>query len=88
MAIPGLTADGVVLGGATLPMALARLVSRIDPQMGRAVARGFQTAPNGNAPITGFVTARANGVGADIAGDLVIPDTVLGAIGAMFRQTP
>lgn len=88
MAIPGLTADGVVLGGATLPMALARLVSRIDPQMGRAVERGFQTAPNGNAPITGFVTARANGVGADIAGDLVIPDTVLGAIGAMFRQSP
>ena len=88
MAIPGLTADGVVLGGATLPMALARLVSRIDPQMGRAVARGFQTAPNGNAPLTGFVTARANGAGAAIAGDLVIPDTVLGAVGAMFRQTP
>lgn len=84
----GLTADGVVMAGATEPMAIARMVSRIDPQMGRAVERGLQTAPNGNAPLSGFVTARANGAGAALAGDFVVPDTVLGAVGAMFRQTP
>lgn len=86
--IPGLTADHVVFAGTTLPMGIAHLISQIDPQMGRAVERGFQNTPNGNAPLTFTVTAQQGAHGASTAGDFVIPDSVLHAVGGMFRQSP
>jgi hypothetical protein len=86
--IPNLTADNVVFAGTTLPMGIAHMIGQFDPQMGRAVERGFQSTPNGNAPLTFSLAARQGDQGAALAGDLVIPDSVLHAVGGMFRQSP
>lgn len=86
--IPGLTADHVIFAGTTLPLGLAHLLGQIDPQLGRNVERGLQNTPNGNAPMTFSLTAQQGAEGASLAGDFAIPDSVLHAVGAMFRQSP
>lgn len=86
--IPNLTADNVVFAGITMPVGIAHLIGQFDPGMGRAVERGFQSTPNGNAPLSFSVTARQGDQGAELAGEFVMPDTVLRAIGGMFRQGP
>ena len=86
--IPNLTADNVVLAGITMPVGLAHLIGQFDPGMGRAVERGFQSTPNGNSPMSFSMTARQGDQGAELAGEFVIPDPVLRAIGGMFRQSP
>jgi hypothetical protein len=87
-ALRGLADDGVLYGGAILPMGLVSLLTRVEPQMARTVERAIQRTPSANAPITVFARARAEGDGASFSGDFTIPNGVLGLVGATLRQTP
>lgn len=84
----GVADEGVLYAGALLPTGLASLLSRVDPQIGRTIEGAIRRSPAGNAPMTFFARARAEGAGANFTGDFTIPNGVLGLVGATLRQTP
>jgi hypothetical protein len=86
--IAGIGDEGVLGAAVVFPLGIGRLLSRIDPQMGRTLERALQSARGGNSPLSIFVRTRAEGEGATLSGDLSVPNGVLGAIGGSFRQSP
>jgi hypothetical protein len=86
--VRGLTEPGVIFGGAALPVGLAHLVGRYEPQLGRTLERAIVRTPGANAPLTLLLRLRAEGAGAVASGDFTLPAGVLGLVGATLRQTP